>query len=144
MFGIWNNHNGYMSILYQLWVEEMPSDFGTFTILVCSLSKGKNHSLSQSGQAIHSLHNMGSHRLSTLGSIAVQLSPQQQNFLLVTKKGRIFEIIKIFGPMRGKNAFDTTLWSAVFECDKHLNQRRANVITIWINGRIVSDGPIRI
>ena len=46
--------------------------------------------------------------------------------------------------MWGQCDLDTKLWSAVIECDKYSNQLRANVISIRINGRIVSDAPIRL
>ena len=46
--------------------------------------------------------------------------------------------------MWGQYALGTTLWSSVFECDKQPNQPHANVISIRINGQIVSDAPIRL
>ena len=64
--------------------------------------------------------------------------------LAITKKGISCVIIKSFGPMWGQYVLDSTQWSAVFECDKQSNQLRANLISILINVRIVSDAPIRL
>ena len=44
--------------------------------------------------------------------------------------------------MLGQYAFDTTLWSAVFECDTHSNQPRANLMSIGINSPSVSYEPM--
>ena len=76
-------------------------------------------------------------------SMAVRLSSQQQNSLLITKKESCCEIMQNPNPMRRQYTLDTTLWSAGFEWDNHLPPR-ANVISIWINGWILSDAPIRL
>ena len=66
---------------------------------------------------------------------AVRLSSQQQKFLLITRKGRSCEIIKIFGSMWGQYDLDTTLWSVFIS---------GYVISIRINSLIVFDAPIRL
>ena len=66
-----------------------------------------DHSLSQSGQAIYSLRNIGSNRLYiSLNQSAVIAAAE---LLAVTKKGRSYEIIKDSGPIWGQYALDTKL-----------------------------------
>ena len=59
-------------------------------------------------------------------SMALRLSSQQQNSLLITKKERSCEIIENLDPMCRQYTLDTTLWSAVFKCNKRQSDLHAN------------------
>ena len=60
---------------------------------------GLNHSLSQSGQVIHSLHS--THRVSILSLIAERFPPQY-NLLLVTKKEQVVKRERILALGEGE------------------------------------------
>jgi len=83
------------------------------------------HSLSQSGQAIYSLCNIGTHCLYTLLNRSVVIAAAAK-VLAVNKK----EEVKNLGPMWGQYAFDMVsgfrmrriIKSAACECDKYSNQ----------------------
>ena len=59
-------------------------------------------------------------------SMAIRLSSQQQNSLLITKKERSSEIIENLVPMYRQYTLDKTLWSAVFKCNKRQSDLHAN------------------